>query len=273
MTRNERLYSLLTDIDERWIAEAAPRVARRSSRGRWIRWVSVAACLVLLVGVMLAWDHEHSVTPPIDPDAPDQPTSPDVPIEPDDPYFGELVVSHQCFTEIIDHYPWDIIYPRNGFDDYILVSAKCIHPHEDLEESHGRGYIDSIWINNKENSDDVEFNSIQITISDTAQEMPRVQEALLESYLNGRYVLAEELSLRTIEDNTIINTSGEMYPNVLVSEYIEPDAASKRVYEQRVYFGVIYDGFVITFHYVGEKIDAQAIYNIVISCPFFENIE
>ena len=266
MTRNERLYSLLTDIDERWIAEAAPRVARRTSRGRWIRWVTVAACLVLLVGVMLAWGNEHLVTPPIDPDAPDQPTSPDVPIEPDDPHCGGEIPPelHATLDEIIDHTPWNELFPRNGLDAYELSTpAQCFHNFmidEEHRDQYVRGWLSSVWVSDRDDEADQNYNQIFIDIIDISKDSLSSQEYVTDLYLNHPdYTVAENFSYQFVEDHTVQHINGTMW----LSQYYETEITVK----------ILFDKFKLHFHYRGEQTDGRDFYNMIMSCPFWENVE
>lgn len=254
MTRNERLYHLLTDIDEQWIAEAAPRAwhtAQKTNRGRWIRWVSVAACLVLLVGVILTWDHEHSVTPPI---------------EPDDPHCGREIPPelHTTLDEIIDHAPWNELFPRNGLETYELSApAQCFHNFM-IDEAHrdqyNRGWITSVWVSERDDEADRNYNQIVINITDISKDSISSQEYVTDLYLNHPdYTVAENFSYQFVEDHTVQYINGAMW----LSQY----------YETEINVRILFDKFKIHFNYRGEQTDGREFYNMIVSCPFWENIE
>lgn len=51
--KNKRLLDILGEMDERHIAEAAPAPRASRGRARWVKWGTLAACMVLLVTASL----------------------------------------------------------------------------------------------------------------------------------------------------------------------------------------------------------------------------
>lgn len=146
MKRNERLYMLLTNVDDRLITESTPRVAQKIRRGIWIPWVSISACLVLLVGVMLIRDYEHSVTPSIDPIVPDNPQCG----EPFEYPSLEKILSLQPMAELLPQVGYDLFenvkvyYTPDGVDDWPFYVNIYMHSGDDMYSRRSWGEI-SIW--------------------------------------------------------------------------------------------------------------------------------
>lgn len=58
--KNKRLLNIMEDIDEKYIEEATPQ--KKSSHSKWVKWVSVAASLALVVGAGAAAVHLLGIT-------------------------------------------------------------------------------------------------------------------------------------------------------------------------------------------------------------------
>lgn len=263
--KKEQLYETLGDISEHYISDA--HQTAKKLRPVWIHWAATAACLCLLLTVVIAvprlFKQPSNTEQPANTEQPSNIGQPDTGDSQEPPLYVPSYSSPEL-DALYKEAPYSVLLPKSVPEAFVFGSSYKME-HDPIANPNGEQHL---WLDFHSEEDG---SAIEIRVMEYNGKTSVTEPAKPDAYDLSRYY-------------DYLKTPGAVgadAPDVLTALFRAEDF-SQAIAEKRMY--VFDDGlckaeiqilcgeYVVAYHYAGTEMSSQSLYEMITSSGYFQGI-